>query len=264
LLLLGLPAVIGARFSWSMTPWMGGWIVPFAILYGGLLASSLSARAVRFLWAMVVGFAAIFVGSSFGVDATGRYLLPLIVPLAIIIAAQIDALRQRFGWAVSTIAIALLIGVNLLGTVIAMRTLPPGLTPQFDAATDFPNDHDQAMIDFLLENGGQYGYATYWAAYRLAFLSREHITLTPMLPYKASLVFTATDRYPPYTAAVEQAQRPVFVTANLPRLDTIIAQRLREKEIMFAQRSIGPFTVFYNLSRRVTPVELGLHNITGG
>src|SRR5439155_24951476 len=103
-------------------------------------------RAMRFLLIMVVGFAAIFVLSSFGIDATGRYLLPMVIPLLIIAAAQIDRLRKALPWAGAVIV--LLLAVNLFGTLGAMRTVPPGLTPQFDPATDFTNDYDQQVIDF--------------------------------------------------------------------------------------------------------------------
>jgi 4-amino-4-deoxy-L-arabinose transferase-like glycosyltransferase len=256
LLSFGLPAVTGVRFPWAVNLWPGLWAVPVVTLYAvTLIAAALSGR-VRFLWIMLAGFAAIFVLSSFGVDATGRYLLPLIVPIAIIVAAQIQAFRERSRWAVGLLVV--LVGVNLLGNITAMRSVPPGLTPQFDPATDFTNDFDQAAIDFLLQRGGSCGYATYWAAYRLDFLSRESVTLTPQLPYKESLVYIDIDRYPAYTAAVEGAERPVIVTANLPRLDQVIAERLEANGVRYQRQVIGPYTIYYDLSQRVTPAALGL------
>jgi 4-amino-4-deoxy-L-arabinose transferase-like glycosyltransferase len=256
LLVFGLPAVTGVRFPWAVNPWPGLWAVPVVILYAVMLiAAALSGRA-RLLWIMLAGFAAIFVLSSFGVDATGRYLLPLVVPIAILVTAQIQAFSERSRWAVGLLVI--LIGVNLLGNITAMCAVPPGLTPQFDPATDFTNDFDQAAIDFLLQHGGSYGYATYWAAYRLDFLSHEAVILTPQLPYKESLVYIDNDRYPAYTAAVERAERPVIVTANLPRLDQVIADRLEANGVRYQRQVIGPYTIYCALSQRVTPVALGL------
>jgi 4-amino-4-deoxy-L-arabinose transferase-like glycosyltransferase len=259
LALLGLPALIGLRFPWVVNVWMGILAVPVAFVYAVILAFAFRSGRVRLLWVMVAGFAVIFVLSSFGVDATGRYLLPLVAPLAIILAAQIEAFRRQRAW--TLIGLALLLGVNLLGTIVALRNIPPGLTPQFDPATDFPNDHDQAVIDFLAGHGGQYGYGTYWVSYRLAFLSGEKIILAPLLPYKASLIYTGPDRYPAYTAQVQAANRPVFVTANLPQLDQVIAQQLDSRRITYQQQSIGPYTIFYGLSQRVKPDELGLHSL---
>lgn len=263
--LFGMPAILGIRYSWTPSFWTGFWAIPIAILYIVLLALSLVRRprlpAILFLWVMILSYVAVFVLSNFGVDATGRYLLPLTVPLIILIAMEVSALSNRQWWAFG--AIAVIVGTNILGTMIAMRTVPPGLTPQFDPATDFTNDYDQQVIDFLHEHGGQYGYATYWATYRLAFLSHEAIILSPQLPFKATLLYTPQDRYPAYTVAVDQAERPVFVTANLPQLDTVIADRLTSRAIAFSQQAIGPYTVFYDLSMRVTPAELGLQNLTG-
>ncbi len=262
LIFLGLPGVFGLRFPWAMSPWAGVWAFPLAIGYVMALLFAARSRRMPLLWLMVAVFTLVFVLSGFGVDATGRYLLPLVAPLAIILGAQIEAARQRLSWAI-LLALPFLT-VNLLGTVIAMRSVPPGLTPQFDPATDFPNDQDQAVIDFLVQHGGQHGYATYWVAYRLAFLSHENVILAPLLPYKASLVYTASDRYPPYTAEVEAAERLVMVTANLPQLDQAIAQQLRSGGITYRRQAIGPYTVFYDLSQRVTPAALGLQSLGDG
>src|SRR5260221_7520326 len=173
LLFFGMPTIMGIRYSWTSSFWPGLWAVPVVILYLILLILSLlrtpRVPAIYFLWAMVIGYIAVFVFSSFGVDATGRYLLPLTVPLVILLAIEIDGLSNRYPLALS--AIAIILGVNVIGTALAMRNVLPGLTPQFDPATDFSNDYDQQVIAFLREHGGQYGYGTYWVAYRLIFLS---------------------------------------------------------------------------------------------
>src|SRR5262249_48952018 len=102
---------------------------------------------------------------------------------------------------------------------------------------------------------------TYWGTFRLAFLSGESVILTPMLPYKATLIFARVDRYPPYNALVDSAEHPVFVSANLPALDAVIRQKLQAADIAYKEQAIGPYTVFYELSRRVTPGELGLQTL---
>ncbi len=267
LLLFGLPAVMGIRFPWDVSLWTGVWAAPVVIGYGVILTLSLlhtvrnrrPLGAEHFLWTMVIGYTTIFVVSGFGVDPTGRYLLPLAAAIALLVAVQVQRLSQRQRWAV--VVVPVLAAVNLLGTVVAMRNLPPGLTPQFDPVTDIPNDTDQAAIDFLLAHGGQYGYSPYWVSYRLAFLSGEKVLLSPQLPYKATLIYTDADRYPAYTRLVEKADHPVLVTAMLPQLDQIITQRLKANDITYQRQIIGPYTIFYDLSRRVTPVELGLQSL---
>src|SRR5262249_51909928 len=97
---------------------------------------------------------------------------------------------------------------------------------------------------------------------RLAFVSHEAIRLSPQLPYLSSLVFAANDRYPAYTVAADQSVRPVYLTANLPALDAIIAPRLHDHAVRFARQSIGPFTIFYDLSARIDPETLGLHDLS--
>ena len=47
----------------------------------------------------------------------------------------------------------------------------------------------------------------------------------------------------------------------LPALDAIIGQRLTAISITFAQQNIGPFTIFYNLSARISPEALGLQSL---
>lgn len=256
LLLFGIPTMLGLRYPWQTALWSPWPLTLLAVaLYLVMLVPTVVAAlrkpgAMRFLWLMIAGFAVIFVVSGFGIDATGRYLLPLIAPLAILIGLQ---QRNRWTWLITSG----LLSANVLATVIAIRNVPPGLTPQFNPVTDFPNADDQAVIDFLQAHGGQRGYATYWATYRLAFLSGEAIILSPVLPYRPPYDFSGPDRYPLYTAQVVQADRPVLLTANLPELDVKILERFKMIGVeSWKMQRIGPYTIFYDLSRRIMPTEL--------
>jgi 4-amino-4-deoxy-L-arabinose transferase-like glycosyltransferase len=258
-LLLGLPALFGIRFSWEQTYWMPAALLPLTALFLLLTLSALvlSLRRamrdnrVRYLWIMIGVFSALFVASSFGVDATGRYLLPLYAPLMIVIASA--PMRRPLQAAVITTMVA----VFALGTVTTTNT-ERGITPQFNDVTDIPQDSDAALIEFLRSlPEGTRGYSTYWVAYRIAFLSGEEIVLSPGLPFRYDLRPTSTDRYPPYTAEVNNADRVVLVTANLPPLDEAIREALTNRGIAYNERTIGAYTVFYGLSPRVSPDELG-------
>jgi hypothetical protein len=256
LTLIGLPTLAGVRFPWSPDSWIGA---PLALVIITLNLTVLAFSALgalrkpggaRLLWIVLSCFGLIFVLSNFGVDSTGRYLLPFFVVLALLYAIQVRAWKRR-----GIALVAVWIGINVLGTITAIRT--SGLTTQIDPITEFSNTYDQAVIAFLREHGS-YGYATYWAAYRLDFLSGESVILSATLPYKADLIYFDTDRYPAYTEAVNAAPRPVFVTANHPALDARLIKQFAATGVeSWKKETIGPYTVFYDLSKHITPVELG-------
>lgn len=282
LLFVGLPAAIGIRYSWTAQYWAGLLsalvitVYLIALAYGIRMALSRRKRgarqadriettqtqhSIRFVMLALGSFALIFVVSAFGSDATGRYMTPLIPTLSILLA--------MFGYALQRVSRVLAYGViggllifGLVGSFAAMSTIPPGITSQFDPINDFRNDSDQAVIDFLLAHHGTRGYGTYWVEFRLAYLSHEQVILDAWLPNKASLLYTPLDRrYPPYTQAVAAADRPVYVTANVPALDAIIAARFEQASITYQKQRIGSYMVFYDLSQKVTPDALGLDGL---
>ncbi len=261
-LVVGLPALSGTRYPWTfplIVPTIGVALLFLAILTGPRLAPVRKPQVTRLLWIMIAGFTVIDLLSSFGMDPTGRYLLPLFIPLTILVAMNLNALRRRFRWVV--IAVPILIAVNLAVTISAMGG-SRGLTSQWDPASDIANSSDQAVIDFLNSHYIRYGYSTYWASYRLDFLSHEAVILTPELPWRASLYYVQSDeRYLPYKTLVDQADSPALLTANLPNLDTIIAERLDAAGIHYSRQALGPYTVFYDLSRKVNPADLGLQSL---
>jgi hypothetical protein len=287
LLFLGLPAVLGVRFPWTPDMWAGigvgivltAYIAIIAVaiaqarrplvLKAGIKTSQISTkptttRAARFMLLITGCTALLFVGSGFGVDATGRYLMPLIPGLAILAALCGDTLsllgRRRV---LGQVLIGGLLIVALIGNVITLTTIPPGLTSQFDPVTDFPNSSDQALIDFLLAHDGSRGFGTYWVTFRIAFASQERVILDAWLPYKSDLRYTLLDRrYMPYTEMIKTAPHWVYVTANTPQLNSIITDKFNQNVITFKQQTIGPYTVYYDLSAKVAPDALGLESMS--
>jgi hypothetical protein len=207
---------------------------------------------------VTAAFAIIFLGSRFGTDATGRYFLPLAVVLALSVGSLVSWLWRRRRW-LAVVALGYVVGFNLLANGLAVGQNPPGLTTQFDPSNRFDNSHDDELIAFLHEIGVTRGYSNYFVAFRIAFLSDERIILSSQLPYKTDLAYNpADDRYRPYTAAVEKAESVVYITAINPTLDDLLAERLLAAGTDFAEKEIGPYRVFYDLARKVTPQELGL------
>jgi len=297
---LGLPALFGLRFPWSVTGpplWLG---VPALALYLGALGYAArrtlersgagetdtgrasqarktssprpgSERARRtghrpdyvLLWGMWGTLFLGFVLTPFGGDPSGRYFLPLYLPLSIFAADALTALRQRFRrW--GCVLLGLVLAFNLVGTARAALDNPPGITTQFDPISQVDHHAYQDLMAFLRAHEGTRGYTNYWIAYPLAFLSDEEIILVPRLPYKADLRYTPRDdRYPPYGEIVERVpagdvSSPVYVTSNHPRLDALLRERFTDLGVSFQEEQISTYHVFYDLSRRVKPETLSI------
>lgn len=267
LALFGFTAIFGLRAPWS-TRALAPALLPLALAFWlFVLYHSLSPRAVRTLtgrgraalFGVVACVLAGFLLTPFGADPSGRYFLPLAVPLSLFAGDALDHIRR----AVSPLAVAALLGGVLMfhawGTLQSALENPPGLTTQFDPSTWADRRHDAALIAFLSETGETRGYTTYWVSYPLAFLSRESLIFAPLLPYHLDLRYTPRDdRYPPYREAVAQSSRAAFITARNPALEAVLRQGFDRLGLFWDEERIGDYTVFYGLPRRVDPRELGV------
>ena len=281
--ILGLPALLGLRFPWGVEGpplWLA---VPVLALYLGAVVfaarrplphpsftrspstPSSTARSPQqassarpLLWGMCVTLFLGFVLTPFGGDPSGRYFLPLYLPLFIFTAELLTALQQHVGrWA--WVLLGVILAFNLAGTIQAAVANPPGITTQFEAITRVDHRYDTELMDFLRTHGGTRGYANYWVAYPIAFLSQEDIVLVPRLPYKADLRYTSRDdRYAPYGEWVEASSTAVYVTTNHPVLDGLLQEQFAALGVSYREVQIGSYHVFYDLSRKVTPADLAL------
>ena len=268
---LGLPAFFGLRFPWSPHGpplWLG---VPALALYLGAIAfalrrSSRSRPGYRLLWGICAALFIGFILTPFGGDPSGRYFLPLYLPLSIFTADALSQLRariiqragnraRRWVW----LLLAAVLAFNLVGTARAALDNPPGITTQFDPISQVDHHAYDELIRFLRAHGAACGYTNYWVAYPVAFLSNEEIILVPRLPYKADLRYTPRDnRYEPYNRIVEASPTAVYVTTNHPRLDAILRRQFADLGVAFRERQISSYHVFHDVSRKVTPGELSL------
>jgi hypothetical protein len=162
---------------------------------------------------------------------------------------------------VALLLLVLLVGYNVAGTLAAAAKNPPGITTQFDPVTWIDHTRDQELIDFLLANGETRGYTNYWVQTPIAFLSGERIISAARLPYHLALDYTPRDdRYRPFTQAVREAPRAFYITVNHPELDALIQKRLTGLGVTFNEHAIGNYHIFYALSRKVEPEELGIYD----
>ncbi|HTX79953.1 MAG TPA: hypothetical protein VMC62_09805, partial [Longilinea sp.] len=264
-LLLGLPVTFGFRPPWEVR-WLLLPLVPLVLAFWlGVVVLMLRREThsimERLGMAVLAGVAATliagFLFTSFGVDPSGRYFLPLTVIAALFAGKACSALKIRNVYQYALIGLVVL--YQGLGTLDCALRYPPGLTTQFYAATIINHDDDQALIDFLTSQGETHGYTTYWVAYPLAFLSDEQLIFVPELSYHPDLVYTARDdRYRPYDAMVADSGQVAYISAGNPNLDAKITEGLNALKVTWKAQMIGDYHVYYQLSRPVTPQELGL------
>ena len=120
----------------------------------------------------------------------------------------------------------------------------------------FGNQHDQELIDFVAAQGGR-GYSHHWISYKIAYLSDEQVILAGFLPYRAEKGWEIdNNRYEPYARAVAESDNRVFVTHRNPTLTGYLEQAFATANLTYQTKDIGPYRVYYNLSRIFTPQEM--------
>lgn len=143
-----------------------------------------------------------FFASGAAIDPQSyRYLMPLYAVLPIAIAVSISRIAQH-----SLIAAVLLLA-NVLGV---------GIWAQwrwYERLVPLPAQ--RSVIADLAGAGVKGGYAGYWEAYPLTFLSGESLIVAP----------TGADRYPPYREAVDKLPAVAIITRDGDRLTFVVQSR---------------------------------------
>jgi hypothetical protein len=270
LLLFGSTAAFGLRPPWDVT-WLALPLLPFVLMFwmGVIVFIIRSMRrdgplqaAQALLAGVILTLMAGFVLTPFGADPSGRYFLPLAIPLSLFAGALILELQAKMGFWALGLALLLLV-YNLWGTVQSALRFPPGVTTQFYGPAQVDHRYDQALIDFLRQHAETRGYGNYWVAYPLAFLSAEDLIFVPRLPYHPDSRYTERDdRYLSYDDLVSQAQRVAYITTNHPDLDEDLRFNFNKLGVTFQEIQIGDYHVFYALSQPVRPAQIGLGTTT--
>lgn len=267
LLLFGSTVSLGFRPPWEIR-WLSLPLMPIALVlwliiigHGILnLQRPGPGRMGRYVMiGLVITLILGFILTPFGADPSGRYFLPLAVPIALIVTDFLLDLRGRYRRWLRMLVLIGLLGFNLWGTVESAFQKPPGITTQFNATTQIDHSQDHALVAFLTDQGERRGYSNYWVSYPLAFLSNEELIFVPYLPYHLDFRYTRRDsRYGPYEDQVALSDRVAYITTHHPELDDHIRSSLKGLNVHWQEAKIGDYQIFYRLSKVVTPTDLGL------
>jgi hypothetical protein len=253
--LLGLTAALGLRPPWEVR-WLALPLLPLALIaWIGMLGFTFrrALKSVTPIWVMLWGVILIqglaFLLTPFGIDPSGRYFLPLIVPFALMggVFFSEAPIRKELKWA----ALSILIIFQAVGNLQCATINPPGISTQFSPETGIDHHFDGELIQFLKTTGETRGYTNYWVSYPLAFLSKEELIFTPVLPYHQDLGYTPRDdRYALYDNWVRSSPRVALITTGQPALENKIRSDLRAAGTEWMEQKIGDYHVFYHLSQK--------------
>ena len=265
LLVLGISVIIGLRPPWGVG-WLALPLAPLAlVIFFASLGWAIKAGRTRpplyWLLGLIVTLCAVFILTPFGNDPSGRYFLPVLPPLAIFAAGLLNQIRAKYP-RIALGVVGALLAFNLWGNLESALTFPPGLTTQFDSVTQVNQRDLPRVITFLKAQGETRGYSNYWVTFPLAFLSHEELLYSAELPYHPDFRYTPRDnRYAPYIAAVAASERVAYITTRHPALDQRLRVGFATLGVTYQEEVIGDFHIFYNLARKVTPVELAVYEV---
>jgi len=260
---LGLPAALGLRPPWDVK-WLALPLLPLIIMIWGWVFWKFpdiyknETQPTRLGWKMLIMSAGLlmagFVFTSFGLDPSGRYFLPLVIPLALCISRVVvkAEVPRRIRYAIPVI----LLVFAAIGT-IESAVGSPWITTQFDRVSWIDHHYDDDLIHFLQSNDETRGYSNYWVAYPLAFLTEEKILFVPRLPYHQDLRYTSRDdRIARYTELVDSSPQTAYITTFNPSLDQALREGFTRLGVTWKEKKIGDFLIYYSLSRPVRPAEI--------
>jgi len=265
LFIFGGSVIMGLRPPWSIQ-WLVlpllplilvFWIVVF--LYSlRIIQDKNRTEELKLIGAIGLILSVGFVLSPYGDDPSGRYFLPLVIPMAIFgSAALVDLLGKKTIWQIGILALVLV--YNFAGTLQSERLNSTGITTQFDIISQIDHSHMSELISFLTEEDITRGYTNYWVSYPLAFLSQEELIFVPRLPYHEDFRYTARDdRYAPYTPLVSGSENIAYITTRHPALDEYIREKFEFQDIEWKEKIIGDYQIFYQLSDPIYINDIGL------
>ena len=260
-ILFGPTVIFGIRPPWSVE-WIGILFIPVVLFFWSLILYLFFSKKIIkeekekiVAVSMIIIFTILgFIFTSFGVDPSGRYFLPLVIPISVIFGYAVVKFKNKLVLVLSV----LIIFYQIYGTV-TLSSKPPYLTTQFYVPAQVDHTNIDNLIYFLEENNEKYGFSNYWVSYPLTFLSDEEIISIPKLPYHNDFRYTERDnRIDKYNAEMVEARKFFYIITNNDPLDMLIQEKFIQKQITYLSKRIDNYQIYYNLSQKITPEELGL------
>lgn len=264
LILFGPTVIFGLRPPWAVNL-IGKLFIPFVIFYWFLaIYLFLKKRNYKFdevpllgaLIGVIFFVAGGFIFTSFGIDPSGRYFLPIVFPLSVFFGYAFIQLNNKAIYALGIIILVF----QFYGTWISGID-EPYITTQFYSPAQVDHSRIDELQQFLINEEEYYGFSNYWISYPLAFISDEKIISIPKLPYHQDLRYTERDnRISKYNTFIENGNSYFYITSNNPKLNDLLVTSFKEHHIDYQNKQIDDYHIFYNLSRKITPEELGITN----
>jgi len=263
-LLFGLTVILGIRPPWSVELF-AVWIIPFVLSFWLLVFYYFTKQKItlRIELSIILSLTGVFllviggfIFTSFGVDPSGRYFLPLMIPLSVFAGYAIEKFNKFF---LSFLAIIVL-AYQIYGTW-SSSIREPFITTQFYSPAQVDHSNIEKLKEFLINENEFFGFSNYWIAYPLAFVSDEEIIAIPKLPYHTDLRYTERDnRISKYNEVIKNGAKYFYITSNNKALDEILIKHFFKFGIKYKIKIIDDYHVYYDLSKKISPEELGLVN----
>lgn len=170
-----------------------------------------------------------------------RFLLPLWPAAAIFLAAALVRL-YNFSRPLAVSLLAVVLGINLWGGLLCLNVKAPPYGK---------------LADHLLSKNLLRGYAGYWTAYPVTFVSGETVIVSPTL-YPGSVLAKSKDTYPFYTNLVDGEKEVFYVTNDSAESAALFDAKMRALKVGYKKDRVSPFMVYYSFSKRVYPEDLDL------
>lgn len=264
-LIFGPTVILGFRPPWS-TEALSLTLLPFALGFWSLVLFHMvfrrrlgkSAEGISLLGSVSVLLIMGYILTPFGADPSGRYFLPLMIPLVIMAGEFVQLPTIKIPTLMRWILFLGVFAFQIHATWQMATVQPHRITTQFDAIARIDDRALAPLTSFLASQGEIRGYTNYWVAYPLAFLSEEKIIYYPALPYHEDFRYTLRDnRYAPYQELVESSPSVALITTHHSALDKNLRSSFETLELSWDEKVIGDFRVFFNLSERVDLAFIG-------
>jgi 4-amino-4-deoxy-L-arabinose transferase-like glycosyltransferase len=261
-LLFGPTVILGLRPPWEINI-IGKYFVPIIIFFWILIIYMLIRKKINpikefEIFIPLIGIILLvvmgFIFTSFGIDPSGRYFLPFAFPLSMFVGYAIIRLDNKFINILAMLTIVFQIYGSLKSGLHA-----PYITTQFYSPAQVNHSKITELKNFLLREHEYFGFSNYWISYPLAFISDEKIISIPKLPYHQDLRYTARDnRITKYNDLIKTADTYFYLTSNNALLDDLLIHSFIKNDVSYQQKEIDDYHIFYNLSKKITPEELGI------